>query len=96
MARSPRRLFRKAAKGSDWTSGAPPVSGRERLAQELQRLRHELSERLGLFFHSDSGGLSGRILTYGEILSDFSRTPFGRAVVAVSALTLAYLLIPLH
>lgn len=96
MARSPRRLFRKAAKGSDWTSGAPPASGRERLAQEVARIREQFGERVGLLLHSDSGGLSGRLLTYGEILSEFSRTPFGRAVVATIALTLAYLLIPVH
>ena len=96
MARSPRSLLRKAAKGSDWTSGAPRISGRARLAQEVARIRESAGERLGLFFHSDSGGLSGRLLTYGEILSDFSRTPFGRVVVAALALTLAYLLIPLH
>jgi hypothetical protein len=65
------------------------------LAQEIARVREQTAMRLRLFFQSDSGGLSGRLLSYGEILSDFSRTPFGRAVVASSALTLAYLLIPL-
>jgi hypothetical protein len=88
-----RKIFRQAAKGSDWTSAAPRVSGRERLTQELTGYREQLAFRLRLVAGA-SGGFSGRLITYGEMLSDFSRRPLGRFLTATVFLTLAYILIP--
>lgn len=98
MARGPRkrRLFRQAAKGSSWQSGAGPrESGRDRLRKEVARYREQLRNRLRLLFDSGSGGgVSGRLISYAEIASDFLVTPLGQLLTATAALTLVYLLIP--
>lgn len=94
MARR-RNLFRQAAKGSSWQSGqGPRETGRDRLRKEVARYREQLSNRLHLLFDSGSGGgVSGRLLSYAEIVADFLVTPLGQLLTATTALTLAYLLI---
>ena len=91
-----RNLFRQAAKGSDWQSGeGPRETGRARLRKELARRREQLRGRLRLLFGSGAGGgVSGHLLSYAEIVSDFLVTPLGQLLTATMALTLAYLLIP--
>jgi hypothetical protein len=90
----PRKVFKQAAKHSGWRSGDERESGRERLGKEVGRYRGQLAYRVSLLFSGHSGGFSGRLISYGEMLSDFSVTMLGRVVTATLALTLAYVLIP--
>jgi hypothetical protein len=86
-------LFKREKKEDQWEGMQKgPPQGSAKLKQALHEKREETQSALGSFF-GRGRGLSGRVLTAGEIILDWSSTPFGRVITAASALTLVWLLL---
>lgn len=89
----PRSVFKQIAKGSGWRSGDERPSGFRRLKEGLRQYKEIAAFRLSLLLPGRGGGISGRLISYGETLSDFMATLFGRVLVLTGSLTLVYFLL---
>lgn len=88
--------FRKT-KTAGWASGSGPsnveLEGVARLNQEISSKFQHATAKLRLLFPREGGGISGRILTFAEVVSEMSSSYPGRVITAAVALGLAWLLL---
>jgi hypothetical protein len=85
--------------GNEWQRGA---AGEPEAKRGLGHLAGEISARIGragqslrAVLRSGGEGLSGRLITLGELLLDATMSPLGRFIVAAAAVTGAWVLLSL-
>lgn len=89
-------LKRAARRNTGWNaSGDTQLYGARRLNAELNAAFKGLRQRISLIFGRGQGGLSGRLLTLGDMVLEASVTRVGRITTAGIALFFAWLLLGL-
>lgn len=90
-------LLKKAARrNTGWSaSGDNQLYGARRLRAELAATFRGLRQKSALIFGRGQGGISGRLLTLGEMISEASTSRFGRIAVAAVGLLLAWMILGL-
>jgi hypothetical protein len=88
-------LLKKAAKkNTGWnTTGQNQLYGSKRLNAELQSVLKGFKRKFSMIFGRDAGGISGRLLTLGELVREASGTRFGRLSTAGISLLFAWILL---